>query len=92
MSNPPLVPATPNRPWWKQVIQVLITLTVLVVVFGFFIPQLADYRDVLDVIQDISPGEWLVLSALAGGVLVAYGFGLMAAILLWRPAGLYGRA
>jgi uncharacterized membrane protein YbhN (UPF0104 family) len=80
MSSPPLVPATPNGPWWKQVIQVLITLTVLVVVFGFFIPHLADYRDVLDVIQDISPGEWLVLLALAGGVLVAYVFVLMAAM------------
>jgi len=71
--------ATP-RPWWKQALQIVITLAVLVLVFGFFIPQLADYRTVLDVIQDISTGEWLILFALAGWFLIAYVFVLMAAV------------
>lgn len=66
------VPARPKRPWWKQAISVAVTLIVLVAVFGFVIPQLADYEKVLEYIVDIDSIEWLILALLAGWFLVAY--------------------
>jgi len=64
----------------RQVVQGLITLAVLVVVFGFVLPKLADYRAVLDHISSIDVMEWVVLIALAGAVLIAYVVVLMSAM------------
>ena len=66
------VPSQGGQAWWKQVISVLITVVVLVAVFGFVIPQVADYRDIMDTVTDISPGWWVVLIILAAWFLVAY--------------------
>ena len=66
------IPERQKRPWWKQAISIAITLVVLVAVFGFVIPQLADYDKVLEYIGEITPQEWAVLAALAGWFLMAY--------------------
>jgi uncharacterized membrane protein YbhN (UPF0104 family) len=66
------IPERPKRPWWKQAISIAITLVVLVAVFGFVIPQLADYDKVLEYIGEITTQEWAVLAALAGWFLMAY--------------------
>ncbi|GMR02051.1 MAG: hypothetical protein BMS9Abin20_0377 [Acidimicrobiia bacterium] len=70
-------PRHKKRPWWQQILSIAVTLLVLVVVFGFVIPQLADYRSVLDYIGAIDTGEWLVLVALSIWFLVAYAIVLM---------------
>ena len=59
------IPEAPNRPWWRQAASVGLTVAVVVIVFGFVIPQLADYRDILDRITAIEPFEWVVLAVLA---------------------------
>jgi uncharacterized membrane protein YbhN (UPF0104 family) len=66
------IPERQKRPWWKQAISIAVTLVVLVAVFGFVIPQLADYDKVLEYIGEITPREWAVLAALAGWFLMAY--------------------
>ena len=66
------IPERQKRPWWKQAISIAITLVVLVAVFGFVIPQLADYDKVLEYIGEITPQEWAVLAVLAGWFLMAY--------------------
>jgi uncharacterized membrane protein YbhN (UPF0104 family) len=64
----------------KQLLQWGLTILVVVLVFGFVIPQLADYEQVLDVIDDISPAEWIVLALLATVFLLGYMFVLMATL------------
>lgn len=43
------------------------TLAIVVAVFAFFLPKIADYRDVLDVVRGLGWRDWLLL---AGAVLV----------------------
>lgn len=75
----PTVPAhVPSRR--RQVVQTVITTVVVVLVFGFVLPQLADYEAVLDYITNVEPIEWLLLGALAVGVLLAYMLVLKAAM------------
>ena len=71
------VPESPNRPWWQRLASFAITVAVVVVVFGFVIPQIADYDQVLDHIAGIAAGHWILLGALAVWFLVAYVFVLM---------------
>jgi uncharacterized membrane protein YbhN (UPF0104 family) len=59
------VPTASKRPWWRQLASIALTVAVVVIVFGFVIPQLTDYRDVLDRISSIEPVEWVVLAVLA---------------------------
>jgi len=80
-SGPPARRAT-SRP--KKLLQWSLTILVVVLVFGFVIPQLADYEQVLDVIEDISPAEWVVLAVLAAGFLLGYMFVLMATLVSLR--------
>jgi uncharacterized protein (TIRG00374 family) len=68
----PAAPQRKKRPWWQQALSATITVAVLVAVFGFVIPQLADYRDILGFVGDISATWWLVLAALSLAFLVAY--------------------
>jgi len=68
----PGVPERAKRPWWKQAISIAVTVIVLVAVFGFVIPQLADYEKVLEYIGDIDTREWAILAALAAWFLMAY--------------------
>ncbi|MFV1999371.1 MAG: hypothetical protein ACC654_03300, partial [Acidimicrobiia bacterium] len=62
---PTLAPERKRRPWWHQAISVATTVVVLVVVFGFVIPNLADYRDVLDSVGAISISSWLMIGSTA---------------------------
>jgi uncharacterized membrane protein YbhN (UPF0104 family) len=68
----PAVPQKPHRPWWKQAISIGITLVVLVAVFGFVIPKVADYRSVVDYIGNISSTAWILLGLATAAFLVAY--------------------
>lgn len=43
------------------------TLAIVVAVFVFFLPRIADYRDVLDVLRDLDWQDWLLL---AGAVVI----------------------
>jgi uncharacterized protein (TIRG00374 family) len=66
------IPQKPQRPWWKQAISIGITVVVLVAVFGFVLPQLADYRSILDYIGSISTFEWALLAMASAAFLIAY--------------------
>ncbi|GMQ86411.1 MAG: hypothetical protein BMS9Abin07_1989 [Acidimicrobiia bacterium] len=70
----------PRRAWWQQVLSVGVTVVVLVIVFGFVIPQLADYREVFDRIQGLEPLQWVVLALLALWFLTAYVLVFMATL------------
>jgi len=59
------VPEAPHRPVWRQLASVTVTVAVVVVVFGFVIPQLTDYREILDHITSIDPLGWVILGVLA---------------------------
>lgn len=65
-------PERKHRPWWHQAISVGITIIVLVAVFGFVIPNLADYRAVLDTVGAISISGWFMISFAAILFLLAY--------------------
>ena len=66
------VPQKPKRPWWKQAISIGITVVVLVAVFGFVLPKLADYQSIADYIGSISPAEWVMLGTATLVFLFAY--------------------
>ncbi|MDJ0792533.1 MAG: YbhN family protein [Acidimicrobiia bacterium] len=66
------VPGGGRQVWWKQAISIAVTVAVLVAVFGFVIPQVADYREIIDTVADISPTSWVVLGILALWFLIAY--------------------
>src|SRR5918992_3254827 len=55
--------ATSRPRRWRRLLPVAIGLAFAVATFAYFLPQIADYRDVWDVIQDLS---WTWLAALAG--------------------------
>ncbi len=65
-------PRLERPPLWKRLLSAGITLTVLVVVFGFVIPNLADYREVLDDLTAVGTGAWLVIGFFATAFLLAY--------------------
>ena len=56
----------------KRILSAGITILVLVLVFGFVIPQFSDYRAMADYVADISITGWLVVGALTVAFLVAY--------------------
>jgi putative heme transporter len=87
-ATPTLAPQRKHRPWWHQAISVATTVVVLVVVFGFVIPNLADYRDVLDSVGAISISSWLMIGSAALLFLIAYPLVLMQVLptLLFREA------
>jgi uncharacterized membrane protein YbhN (UPF0104 family) len=67
--------AAPHRkkqPLWKRALSGGITVAVLVAVFGFVLPNLADYRDVLDYVVNISPAAWAVIVFFTVAFLLAY--------------------
>jgi len=66
------VPQKPKRPWWKQAISIGVTVAVLVAVFGFVLPKLADYRSIVDYIGSISRVEWVMLGTATIVFLFAY--------------------
>ncbi|GMQ99123.1 MAG: hypothetical protein BMS9Abin17_1678 [Acidimicrobiia bacterium] len=66
------VPERKHRPWWHQAISVAVTVIVLVAVFGFVIPNLADYREVLESVGRISVTGWVTIGSTALLFLLAY--------------------
>jgi uncharacterized protein (TIRG00374 family) len=73
-------PQRKKRPWWQQALSIAITVAVLVAVFGFVIPQLADYRDILGFVGEISTPWWIALAVLSLAFLFAYPIVLMQVI------------
>ena len=74
------IPTTQKPPLWQRLARAAVTVLVLVLVFGFVLPQLADYRTVLEYVQGIEPFEWVLLAVFAGWFLVAYVFVFMATL------------
>lgn len=68
----PSIPKKPDRPWWKQALSIGITLIVLIAVFGFVIPKVADYKSIAQYIGEISPLAWALLALAASAFLIAY--------------------
>ena len=79
-SEEPVMPQRTKQPLWKRLLRGGVTILVLVLVFGFVLPKLADYRAVADHIGDIEPLQWLLLAIFAGWFLVAYVFVFMATL------------
>jgi uncharacterized membrane protein YbhN (UPF0104 family) len=73
-------PQRKKRSWWQQALSVAVTVIVLVAVFGFVIPQLADYKDILGFVSEIPATTWLALVAFSVAFLLAYPIVLMQVI------------
>lgn len=71
------IPRPHKPPLWQRPARGAVTILVLVLVFGFVLPKLADYRTVLEYIQGIEPLEWALLAVFAGWFLIAYVFVFM---------------
>jgi len=74
------IPTTQKPPLWQRLARAAVTVLVLVLVFGFVLPQLADYQTVLEYVQGIEPFEWVLLAVFAGWFLVAYVFVFMSTL------------
>lgn len=74
------IPQRTGQPLWKRLLRASVTILVLVVVFGFVLPKLADYQAVADHIGAVEPMQWLLLAVFAGWFLVAYVLVFMATI------------
>ena len=74
------IPQRTERTLWKRLLRAAVTILVLVLVFGFVLPQLADYQAVADHIGDIEPIQWLLLAIFAGWFLIAYVFVFMSTL------------
>jgi len=66
------IPGGGKQAWWKQALSIGVTIVVLIAVFGFVLPKVADYRAIVDYIGDISITDWLVLGAISLWFLLAY--------------------
>ena len=66
------VPTTEAPPIWKRLVSAGITIAVLVLVFGFVLPQFSDYQAIADYVADITPAWWLALGVATIAFLVAY--------------------
>lgn len=66
------IPKRQQQPWWRQAISIGVTVLVLVLVFGFVIPQFSDYRAILDYLIDIAPAAWAILAVVSVAFLIAY--------------------
>jgi len=65
-------PKAKKQPLWKRALSGGVTVAVLVAVFGFVLPNLANYRDVLDYVADISLGAWAIIAFFTVAFLLAY--------------------
>jgi len=74
------IPQMTGQPLWQRLLRAAVTILVLVLVFGFVLPKLADYRTVVDHIGDIDPIQWLLLTIFAGWFLIAYVFVFMSTL------------
>ncbi len=74
------IPKGAHQPPWKRLLRAAVTILVLVLVFGFVLPKLADYQAVADHIGDIDPIQWLLLAVFSGWFLIAYVFVFMSTL------------
>jgi putative heme transporter len=68
-----------KKPWGK-IIQSVIALVVIVAIFGFWIPQFADYSEVWPLLGDLTAGQWLALAVAQFLNLATYWLVYMAAL------------
>jgi uncharacterized membrane protein YbhN (UPF0104 family) len=52
----------PKKFPWGKIIQSVIAIVVIVAIFGFWIPQFADYSDVWPLLKDLSASQWFWLA------------------------------
>jgi putative heme transporter len=55
-------PTKPKKAPWGKIIQSVIALVVIVAIFGFWIPQFADYDEVWPLLKDLSAAQWFWLA------------------------------
>ena len=61
------------RPWWRsRAAQAILSVAVVVLIFGFFFPKLADYGEVWDTITAMTAIELATLGAAAAWNLASY--------------------
>ena len=78
------VPSPSRPPMWRRLVSVGITVLVLVLVFGFVIPQFSDYRAMVDYVGGITIGGWIGLAVMSVAFLVAYPIVLTTVLLTLR--------
>jgi uncharacterized membrane protein YbhN (UPF0104 family) len=67
------VSMTAARPWWRsRIAQVVLSVAVVALIFGFFFPKVADYGKVWDTIAAMTMIELATLGAFAAWNLVSY--------------------
>lgn len=57
----PTVGSKESAPLWKRVLPLVGALVIVVIIFGWVLPQFIDYDAVFRAIGEISGGEWLLL-------------------------------
>ncbi len=63
----------PDRRWWhSRWLQAGVSVAVVVLIFGFLFPKLADYGEVWQTVADMTPIELLTLSGIAIWNLLSY--------------------
>jgi uncharacterized membrane protein YbhN (UPF0104 family) len=68
------------RPWWRtRTAQIVLSIAVVALIFGFFFPKLADYGEVWDTITAMTAIELVTLGAAAAWNLASY-WPLLAAV------------
>lgn len=72
--------AKASTPLWRKVLGTAFSLAVVIAVFGFVLPGVADYGDVLDTIRAMTPLEVASLVLVAAFNLATYQPALMAAL------------
>jgi uncharacterized protein (TIRG00374 family) len=68
------------RPGRRRIVVVVVGIAFVASVFLFFLPKIADYRDVVDVVRDLGFEDWLVLLAATAFNVVTYAPPWMAAL------------
>ncbi|TMK82383.1 MAG: flippase-like domain-containing protein [Actinobacteria bacterium] len=64
----------------KRVIQILISLAIVVAVFAYALPKIADYRSVWSAISSLSPGQFVILLLVTGFNIFTYWPQMMASM------------
>lgn len=89
MSHAPEPTATRRRSATKRMVQVLVSVALVVAIFVYAIPRIADYHDVWRTMADLTPLELWSLVGLMAFNLVTYWLANMAALpglRFWRSA------
>ena len=74
------LPARPRRSRTRQIIQSVISAVLVVFIFGYVLPKVADFSEVWRAIRDMTPGEDVTLIVAAAWNLMTYWFVWMAVL------------